>query len=96
MKLLSEGFGGVKPCNHQYRGCHLKNPTDINADIAVRRRTLTETSARPKDKHARNVARRIISNRYAGVIQHEQKVHMLDPELVASKLSSARESLPRL
>ena len=30
LKLLSEGFGGVKPCNHQYRGCHLKNPTDIN------------------------------------------------------------------
>ena len=30
LKLLSEGFGGVIPCNHQYRGCHLKNPTDIN------------------------------------------------------------------
>ena len=75
------------------------NPKEVEkpyADIAVRRRTLTETSARPKDKHVRNVARRIISNRYAGVIQHEEKVHMLDPELVASKLSNARESLPRL
>ena len=75
------------------------NPKEVEkpyADIAVRRRTLTETSARPKDKHVRNVARRIISNQYAGVIQHEQKVHMLDPELVVSKLSSARESLPRL
>ena len=29
LKLLSEGFGGVIPCNHQYHGCHLKNPTDI-------------------------------------------------------------------
>ena len=33
LKLLSEGFGGVKPCNHQYRGCHLKNPTDINTQM---------------------------------------------------------------
>ena len=33
LKLLSEGFGGVKPCNHQYRGCHLKNPTDINVYV---------------------------------------------------------------
>ena len=35
LKLLSEGFGGVKPCNHQYRGCHLKNPTDINVCVGA-------------------------------------------------------------
>ena len=35
LKLLSEGFGGVKPCNRQYRGCHLKNPTDITAETLV-------------------------------------------------------------
>ena len=30
LKLLSEGFGGVIPWNHQYRGFHLNNPTDMN------------------------------------------------------------------
>ena len=35
LKLLSEGFGGVKPCNHQYRGCHLKNPTDITRPLSA-------------------------------------------------------------
>ena len=38
MKLLFEGFGGVKPCNHQYRGCHLKNPTDISGHGCPKKR----------------------------------------------------------
>ena len=36
LKLLFEGFGGVKPCNHQYRGCHLKNPMDISIHVHTR------------------------------------------------------------
>ena len=74
------------------------NPKEVEkpyADIAVKERTLTEINARPRDKNAGNVARRTISTRYAGA-QHERRVHKLDPELVASKLSWSRESLPRL